>query len=486
MSSQPGSPIANGFKKEVLRSPSCEVRPSSSNKRHHLGQKESMNGPLYRQTCNNTVLVRRLKRKGNGPSKQLARWFVENQIGFSFNLLALLFCAHYLLPKSQVYTSKFFNLQYYNDNSSKYGAGFDDVYFVAFCVVLLTGLRAASMEYLLAPFAKYMGISKKKEVTRFSEQAWLVLYCTTFWSLGFYIYYTSPYWLNMKELWASWPNRELGGLHKTYILAQLGFWLQQIFVINIEERRKDHWQMLSHHFITIALIVGSYRYHHNAVGNLVLVLFDVGDILLSAAKCLKYMGFCNACDVGFGLFMLSWFVCRHIFMNMVCWSIYKDVPSVMTYGCFKGSQENLEGPFEQPEGYSFYLQPLLKSNGLLCHNDTIRLTFLGLLLTLQAICIFWFAMIINVAVRVLRGAGADDVRSDDEGDEEEEEDEMEFVYEEAQAFEEEVGVEELDLKSWERRSGVKRTTTSSSGVSLPGHSDRKELLNRIGCEKQID
>lgn len=41
------------------------------------------------------------------------------------------------------------------------------------------------MEYGLAPFAKYMGISKKKEVTRFAEQAWLVLYCTTFWSLGF-------------------------------------------------------------------------------------------------------------------------------------------------------------------------------------------------------------------------------------------------------------------------------------------------------------
>lgn len=70
-------------------------------------------------------------------------------------------------------------------------------------------------------------------------------------------------------------------MHKTYILAQLGFWLQQIFVINIEERRKDHWQMLSHHVITIALIIGSYRYHHNAVGNLILVLFDVGDILLS-------------------------------------------------------------------------------------------------------------------------------------------------------------------------------------------------------------
>lgn len=40
-----------------------------------------MNGPLYMQTYNKTVLVRRLKRKGDGFSKQLARWFVENQIG---------------------------------------------------------------------------------------------------------------------------------------------------------------------------------------------------------------------------------------------------------------------------------------------------------------------------------------------------------------------------------------------------------------------
>lgn len=99
--------------------------------------------------------------------------------------MALLFCAHYLLPKSQAYTSKFFTLQYFNATTKAYGAGFDDVYFVLFTVVLLTGLRAAAMEYFLAPFAKHMGLRKKKEVTRFSEQAWLVIYCCTFWSIGF-------------------------------------------------------------------------------------------------------------------------------------------------------------------------------------------------------------------------------------------------------------------------------------------------------------
>lgn len=62
-------------------STSSDSRPSSSTKRAYLGKKDSMNGPLYMQSYNKTVLVRRLKRKGDGLSKQLARWFVENQIG---------------------------------------------------------------------------------------------------------------------------------------------------------------------------------------------------------------------------------------------------------------------------------------------------------------------------------------------------------------------------------------------------------------------
>lgn len=115
--------------------------------------------------------------------------------------------------------------------------------------------------------------------------------------------------------------------------------------------------------------------------------------------------------------------------------------------------------------------------------------FLGYLLVLQGMMILWSTFIAQVVVRVLQGNGADDVRSDGEDGEEEEveeadEDEKARLYA-AEPLEQEVGVEDIDLKAWERRSGVKRST-GASGVSLPGHSDRKELLNRIGCEKQID
>lgn len=105
-------------------------------------------------------------------------------IGLSFNLIALLFLAHAFLPKARAVTHKFFHLCYYNSDSDQYGVGFDDVYVIAFFIVLFTGLRAWTMEYLLAPLAKSQGISKRKDLTRFSEQAWLLVYYCFFWPLG--------------------------------------------------------------------------------------------------------------------------------------------------------------------------------------------------------------------------------------------------------------------------------------------------------------
>lgn len=84
----------------------------------------------------------------------------------------------------------------------------------------------------------------------------------------------------MTELWTSWPNRELGGLMKSYLLVQWAFWLQQLIVIHIEERRKDHWQMLTHHFVTTALIWACYCYGHTRIGNFILIIMDLGDLIL--------------------------------------------------------------------------------------------------------------------------------------------------------------------------------------------------------------
>ena len=67
---------------------------------------------------------------------------------------------------------------------------------------------------------------------------------------------------------------------KWYLLVELAFLMQQIFVIHVEERRKDHVQMLSHHIITSALLGSAYIYAMYNVSNVVLCLMDIVDVLL--------------------------------------------------------------------------------------------------------------------------------------------------------------------------------------------------------------
>ena len=96
--------------------------------------------------------------------------------------------------------------------------------------------------------------------------------------------YNSDYWLNFPKLWANWPDREVDGLCKRYYLVQFAFWLQQILVVNIEERRSDHVQMFTHHIITCVLMLTSYAYHQTKVGNLILCLMDVVDLVFSVSQ----------------------------------------------------------------------------------------------------------------------------------------------------------------------------------------------------------
>lgn len=70
------------------------------------------------------------------------------------------------------------------------------------------------------------------------------------------------------------------GLFKWYYLVQFAFWLQQIVVVNIEERRKDHWQMFTHHIITCTLMLFSYGYYQTKVGHVILCLLDFVDFIL--------------------------------------------------------------------------------------------------------------------------------------------------------------------------------------------------------------
>jgi acyl-CoA-dependent ceramide synthase len=173
---------------------------------------------------------------------------------------------------------------------------------------------------------------------------------------------------------------------------------------------------------------------------------------------------------------------------MVSYSVWKDIPVEIAYGCYKGKKGSLAGPFPPPDRFGHLVDPFRDPEGVVCFNHEIKWAFLTGLLFLQCIILVWFWMICGVAAKVLGGGQAEDIRSDDEDEIEYEEigslifDKLEPI--EVVPLEEEVGVEAINLKGRTASSRrYKKASSSSSGVTLPGNSDRKELLGRIGCDK---
>lgn len=134
-----------------------------------------------------------------------------------------------------------------------------------------------------------------------------------------------------QELWINYPHTPLAAPIKLYYLTQLGFMCHQVLILNAEARRKDHYQMLSHHIITIALLVGSYHMNFTRVGCLILVLMDWCDIWLPSAKMLRYLSLPTLCDASFVVFLVSWLVTRQILFLLVIYSAYADAPKFIEF-----------------------------------------------------------------------------------------------------------------------------------------------------------
>lgn len=221
-----------------------------------------------------------------------------------------------------------------------------------------------------------------------------------------------------------------------------------------------------------------------------------------AAKILRYMGYQTACDIAFGVFIVTWFITRHVYYMLVCWSVYVDLPVGMPYGCYDiatGTSISSDGGTDI---LSNVLHAYRETSDPVCFNAPIQYGFLALLLALQVLTLIWFGMICRVAYSVVSGQPADDTRSDDEGDEDEEyvqdeEDEYDqrdlikdFAQKEPelqtaryqQPREEETNVEDLRfVRRPSSKKAARRSKGRASGISIPG--DHKDLLGRIGCDK---
>ncbi|KAF8627195.1 hypothetical protein AX15_004513 [Amanita polypyramis BW_CC] len=338
------------------------------------------------------------------------------------------------------YLIPFFVLSYPTDppinpdsfkHSSYYGTGLLDLCLVITIIAIMAFLRDAFRLWLFEPFAQFLLASRlerrrrrrsetkingnakpiangnghpndnpslqkelrqmHRSVIRFAEQGWSFVYYTTQSIIGLYVNLHLPTnLLDANSFWSGYPHIPLPGLVKFYYLSQFAFYLHQTLILHAEARRKDHFQMLTHHVITVLLMGLSYQVNFTRVGCLTMILMDWCDIFLPLAKMIRYLGISQfACDVTFGIFLVSWLITRHILFVLVIKAVY-DTPKFLPY-------------VWEPENGRYLSTPVY-----LCFNV--------LLMSLQVLQLVWFWMICRVAWRVISGRGAADERSDEEDD----------------------------------------------------------------------
>lgn len=242
---------------------------------------------------------------------------------------------------------------------------------------------------------EYVALRRKsvvieKKVTKFIEALWRFLFYTSFVLVGArsMLYPHMQSWVtDPRQLFEGWPHHHSNELTYFYYMCQLGCYMHQL--LWTEVARSDSLEMMTHHIITMTLVVISYKTNFTRIGSLIFILHDVSDIFLEVAKCFKYTSevkgrevFQTLTDVFFGIFAILFFVTRLVmFPKMIIVTLW--VYGYETFGC------------QWWGGWIFCL----------------------VLFCLQLLHIFWFYLIVRMIFRLfILGTVEKDVRSDDEED----------------------------------------------------------------------
>jgi hypothetical protein len=82
----------------------------------------------------------------------------------------------------------------YGPDEPLYRSSMDDAYYVAFCIIGLTALRAVLFELLLKPLGKLFHMQDEMDIHKFAENGWQSIYYGTAWATGLTIHYNSSWW----------------------------------------------------------------------------------------------------------------------------------------------------------------------------------------------------------------------------------------------------------------------------------------------------
>lgn len=307
-------------------------------------------------------------------------------------ILAIVYTAYFLVARNNLdhWLNMFVKLSYNVPGTDMYGKGVKDYAFVAFHIIFFSFLREFCMQVALKPLAYHLGLRTSHKVNRFLEQMYSLIYYGTTGPIGLYIMrYRCPelWYFNTTAFYEDFPHRVIDMWLKEFYLLQAAFWAQQaiVLLLRLEKPRRDFYELVFHHIITMALIFLSYRFHFTKIGLDVYVTMDLSDFFLALSKILNYLE-SPAVVFFYFLFVATWIYLRHYLNLVILYSVATEFKTVGPYVLNWETQQ-----------YKCWLSQ--------------SITF-SLLLLLQLVNLYWLWLVLRIAYRYLKDNVKEDVRSE--------------------------------------------------------------------------
>ncbi|KZT74358.1 longevity assurance proteins LAG1/LAC1 [Daedalea quercina L-15889] len=201
----------------------------------------------------------------------------------------------------------------------RYAKGYLDLVFIAYYIVFWSWVRQVITLHICWPIARWFGIKKHAKLARFGEQGYAMAYFAVMGAWGVRIMSQLPtWWYRTPYFWIDYPHWDMKPELKSYYLMQAAYWCQQliVLVLNLEKPRKDYYELVAHHMVTLWLVGWSYLINLTLIGNAVYVSMDVPDTFLAFSKLMNYIQFTRAKVVSYITFLVVWSYFRH-WLNLV-------------------------------------------------------------------------------------------------------------------------------------------------------------------------
>lgn len=281
-----------------------------------------------------------------------------------------------------------------NNGYPLYDKGIKDFAFVFFYMIFFTFFREFCMYIIVKPIAIYFKITKPGKQKRFMEQFYSIIYYSLSSPCGLWVMMKLPVkWFNTYYFFENYPHKTIFSWMKVFYLGQAAFWTQQalVLVLQLEKPRKDYYELIFHHIVTMALIYSSYTFYFTWMGICIYLTMDVLDIFLSASKVLNYLDSIFT-PVMFILLIGVWIYMRHYINLKILWSVLTEFKTVGSF----------QLDFKNQQYKCFISQPIV----------------FVLILALQLVNIYWLLLLFRILWRFIISGEQKDERSDDEEEEE--------------------------------------------------------------------